>query len=243
MPFRRPLKRARASRLAWAGAALCLALTAACSRAPVVTEQPPGLSVVDGRPVLRGGERLVLDVSVHQGGIDWQRAAGDGVAGAYVKASEGGDFRDRRFADNWRALRRAGLQRGAYHYFTFCRHGAEQAANFLAAAPPDKAALAPAIDIETAGNCSLRPMRADLLAELQAFLRPIEAAWGREVVLYTSYGLDTAYGLTSALDRPLWVRSIDSRPGGDWRLWQASATGRVAGIAGRVDLNVLRSEP
>ena len=198
------------------------------------------MSVVDGRPLLQQDERVVLDVSVHQGPIDWPRVGRDRVVGAYVKASEGGDFRDQRFAENWRGLRRAGLLRGAYHYFTFCRHGSEQARNFLAAAPPDRTALPPAIDVETAGNCALRPQRADLLAELRAFLQPVEAAWGRRVVLYTSYDLDAAYGLTQALHRPLWVRSLDIRPEGDWRLWQASATSRVDGIAGEVDVNVLR---
>lgn len=220
--------------------ALVALLLAGCSGSRTVVEQPPGVSVVGGRPLLQAGERVVLDVSVHQGLIAWSQVGRDRVAGAYVKASEGGDFRDRRFTENWRGLKRARLLRGAYHYFTFCRHGAEQAANFLAAAAPDKAALAPAIDVETAGNCALRPTRADLLAELRAFLQPVEAAWGHPVVLYTSYDLDAAYGLSQALHRPVWIRSIDLRPGGDWRLWQASATSRVDGIAGEVDVNVLR---
>ena len=44
-----------------------------------------------------------IDVSHHQGAIDWTAVAADDVAFAYLKASEGGDHRDRRFAANWRA--------------------------------------------------------------------------------------------------------------------------------------------
>ena len=201
----------------------------------------PGAFAADGRPVARAGERLVLDVARYQHRIDWRAVKGDGIAGAYVKASEGGDLVDPRFADNWVGLNKAGLERGAYHFFTLCRHGAEQAANFLAAAPPTPDALAPALDLEFAGNRALRPARADLLAELRAFLGPVEKAWGRPVVLYTIDNLDGQYGVRAAFGRPAWVRSLGVRPGGRWRLWQASNRATVAGIDGRVDLNVLRA--
>ena len=54
-----------------------------------------------------------IDVSHHQGAIDWQAVAGDGVAFAYIKATEGGDFTDRRFAENWAAAVAAGSPRRA----------------------------------------------------------------------------------------------------------------------------------
>lgn len=52
------------------------------------------------RPAL-GGERHGIDVSSFQGQVDWPRVAGDDIDFAYVKATEGGDFVDRRFAHNW----------------------------------------------------------------------------------------------------------------------------------------------
>ena len=53
------------------------------------------------RPPLRDGERYGIDVSAHQGEVDWEAVASDGIGFAYLKATEGGDFVDRRFADNW----------------------------------------------------------------------------------------------------------------------------------------------
>ena len=62
-----------------------------------------------------------IDVSNHQGQIDWPRVAKDDVAFAIIKATEGGDFVDKSFARNIEAARAAGLTVGAYHFFTFCR--------------------------------------------------------------------------------------------------------------------------
>ena len=68
-----------------------------------------------------------IDVSHHQGPIDWQRVAADDVAFAVIKATEGGDHVDDAFATNLREARAAGLAVGAYHFFTFCRPGGDQA--------------------------------------------------------------------------------------------------------------------
>src|SRR5690349_7236247 len=79
------------------------------------------------RPALQAGETYGVDVSAHQGTIDWPTVAADGVSAAYLKATEGATFRDPAFAHNWQQARAAGLQVGAYHFFTLCRGGAEQA--------------------------------------------------------------------------------------------------------------------
>ncbi|QQQ02112.1 GH25 family lysozyme [Lysobacter enzymogenes] len=180
-----------------------------------------------------------IDVSHHQGAIDWGAVARDDVAFAYLKASEGGDHRDRRYAANARDARAAGVAVGAYHFFTFCRDGGAQAANFLAAAPAAADALPPAVDLEFGGNCGRRPDGAAMRAELDAFLAPVEAAYGKPALLYVTPEFFDAY--RAALpSRPLWRRAIlrapDSRAA--WTLWQYHNRARVAGIDGPVDLNV-----
>jgi len=54
-----------------------------------------------------------VDVSHHQGEIDWQAVAADGVAFAFIKATEGGDFVDPRFAKNWKRSAAAAIPRAA----------------------------------------------------------------------------------------------------------------------------------
>src|SRR5262245_31016447 len=92
-----------------------------------------------------------VDISNHQGDVDWQALAASNVAFAYIKATEGGDFKDKRFQLNWDGTRKAGLVRGAYHFFTQCRSGAEQAKNFIAAVPREPGMLPPVIDAEHMG--------------------------------------------------------------------------------------------
>lgn len=189
------------------------------------------------RPSLRERETYGIDVSAHQGSIDWRRVADDGIAFAYVKATEGGDHTDARFAANWTAARDAGIERGAYHFFTLCRPGEEQARHFLGVVPGD-AELAPAVDLEIAGNCSSRPSRDDVRRELRAFLDAVEAAEHRPVVLYVGEDWRRRYPVEDG--RPLWLRRILRRPGGDWSLWQVQGRARVDGVRGGVDLDVRR---
>src|SRR3954469_22613633 len=59
--------------------------------------------------------RRGIDVSHHQGTINWDAVAGDGVEFAWMKATEGATFRDASFARNWHQAGAAGLARGAYH--------------------------------------------------------------------------------------------------------------------------------
>lgn len=184
-----------------------------------------------------------IDVSHHQGPIDWRRLPGEGVDFAYIKATEGGDFRDSAFAANWAGARSAGVARGAYHFFTLCRPGADQAANFIATVPVDPQALPPAVDLEYLGNCSARLSRPRLHAELATFISRVEAHYGKPVLLYLTEEFDQAYEVSARFARPLWLRSLVFQPdfgARPWRLWQVSNFRRVRGIRGRVDWNVAR---
>lgn len=180
-----------------------------------------------------------IDVSHHQGAIDWAAVARDDVAFAYLKASEGGDHRDRLFAENWRGARAAGIATGAYHFFTFCRSGAEQARNFIAAVPVEADALPPAVDLEFGGNCGARPDGAAMRVELDAFLAAVESAYAKPALLYVTPEFFEAYR-ESLPARALWRRSIVRAPDtrAAWALWQYHNRARVDGIVGPVDLNV-----
>jgi lysozyme len=191
------------------------------------------------RPSLEDGERFGVDVSHHQGEIDWEAVAGDGISFAYVKATEGGDWVDRRFAENWDGAADAGLERGAYHFFSPCTDGAKQARHFLATVPPDPRALAPAIDLELGGNCAGRPDARVVAAEVDVFVDAVEEAWGRPILLYVLDDWEEIYPVRYD-GRPRWDREILFRPEGDWDIWQIHGFADVEGIDVRVDLNVMR---
>lgn len=195
----------------------------------------------NNRPELQAGERYGVDVSNHQGEIDWVAVADDGMTFAYIKATEGGDFVDDQFTQNWKGAAAAGLDRGAYHFFTFCRSGADQAANFLRTVPKDADALPPVIDLELGGNCAKRPSRAEVQREVGAFLEAVEAEIGQTVVLYIGDDFEDRYHLRAGLDRPFWHRRVLLRPDVDgWWIWQVDGHASVDGIDGGTDLDVMR---
>ncbi len=187
-----------------------------------------------------------IDVSHHQGPIDWDRVAEAGIRFAYIKATEGGDLVDRRFVENWRGAHRAGLARGAYHFFTLCRPGTEQAANFMATVPRTDDAMPPAVDLEFTGNCTDRTRWLDAFAELSQFLERVESYYGRKAVLYVRPDFYAAYLKGQTINNPLWLQGFILKPSyGEraWSFWQYHAFGRIEGIAGPVDRNVFRGDP
>ena len=186
-----------------------------------------------------------IDVSAHQGPVDWAKLKAEGVDFAYIKASEGGDFRDKAFLGNWQASARAGIRHGAYHYFTLCKSGAEQAANLLAAVPNERDALPPAVDLEFLGNCtSADRMTPDQLRlQLKAFLDAVERRTGKPTILYLTKEFDNAYRVSARFNHPLWLRRLFFEPrfgARPWTIWQASNFRHLDGIQRRVDWNVAR---
>ncbi len=185
-----------------------------------------------------------LDVSHHQGKIIWELVPEEQVRFVYIKATEGGDWKDARFEENWSGSRGRGFKTGAYHFFTLCRSGGEQAANYIKTVPAEPDALSLAIDLEYAGNCRQRPNRPDFLKELSTFILAVKKHYGREPVLYVTYEFFNDYLSGSSFeDLPLWIRDVWGRP--DLKsferpvLWQFADNARVKGIAGAVDLNAV----
>ena len=186
-----------------------------------------------------------VDVSHHQGAIDWQRLARQDVAFAYLKATEGGGFKDKRFAYNWREARAAGFAVGAYHFFLPGKSGREQAENFIASVPQAADALPPVLDVE----CPVvppGPERNRIRANIQACLALLEIHYGKTPVIYTTYAAFAAYVSGLEQHHPLWIRSVFAAPDEKviqhgWRFWQYSARGVLDGYSGRerfIDLNV-----
>jgi lysozyme len=193
-----------------------------------------------------------IDVSKYQGPVDWASVRSAGVSFAYLKATEGGDRVDDRFAENWAAAKAAGVPRGAYHFYYFCRTGAEQAAWFIRNVPADPEALPPVLDMEwnhLSPTCKRRPPAAEVQREMATFLRIVEKHYGKRPVIYTSVDFHRDVLVGAFETHHFWLRSVAGHPslkfGGDrnFAIWQHTATGRVAGVNGDVDRNVFMGSP
>ncbi len=183
-----------------------------------------------------------LDVSRHQDAIDWDVVGAENIDFAFIKATEGSDWVDPRFEENWTRAGEAGIARGAYHYFRFCKSGAEQAAHFLATAPPESGTLPPAVDVEYTGNCGRQRSGETIRTELEAFIDIVSNAHGRRPLIYADSDGYRRIVAGHFKDVPLWIPTIGELPdlndGRDWTFWQHTDRGEVAGIRGPVDLDV-----
>jgi lysozyme len=184
-----------------------------------------------------------VDVSHHQGSIDWAALATDQTDFAYIKATEGRDWTDTRFTENWRESAEAGVVRGAYHFYTLCTPGIDQATHMIATVPNEEGMLPPAVDLEFGGNCSARPEVESFRAELNVFLEKIQAHYGKTPVIYTN---GTFYNHYLAHDPPdviWWIMSPIIEPLGEpsWTFWQ-HFPGHRDGVVDRVDRNTLKGD-
>lgn len=189
-----------------------------------------------------------IDVSHHQGSIDWTRVAASGTAFAYIKASEGADFVDSEFVTNWRGARAAGIPRGAYHFFTLCTPVQPQIDNFVATVF-EVGELPPAIDLELGGNCAHPPAAADVQLLLNELVPAVTKRMGEPPIFYTTYEFREAYLCPTCVHGTLpllWIRDVFWRPSlpttEPWVFWQHHNRGHVDGITGPVDLNVFHGD-
>ena len=205
----------------------------------------------DGRYVYEGEGGVTrttgIDVSDHQGAIDWQAVAADGIDFAMIRVgwrgnTEGYLHADECFEQNYAGASEAGIACGAYFYSQAIseQEALEEAAFALELLggrwldypvvfdyePNDGNRIA-GIDGQTATSCA------------KAFCDAVRQA-GYEPALYGN-GYDLGFIDTSQLpDVGIWYAEYGSAPSwlGPYFMWQYTASGSVSGIETPADLNL-----
>lgn len=178
-----------------------------------------------------------IDVSHHNGLMNLEEAAADGIEFVFIKASEGESYRDPNFRINYDKARHAGLKIGAYHFFRFDVDGTAQAINLHEVIKHRKLDLGVVIDVERHGNAS--NVSDKVIKERLAATIDYLQMRGHRIMLYSN-----ADGYHDLLDEefdgmPLWVCSFKRTPiDREWDFWQYYHHGHVPGVSGEVDLNV-----
>lgn len=181
-----------------------------------------------------------IDISAHNGNIDFDRVKKAGYDFAIIKATEGTDFKDANFITNLQKARDAGLKVGAYHFFRFDTDGELQALNLMHSLRNRRMDFPAVIDVEQSGNPEGHEA-ATVIARLSAMLRVLEAE-GIEVLLYSNKEDYDRYLKANFSRYPLWICSFTEPDADiDWKLWQYSHRGEVDGIDGKVDLNTIKT--
>ncbi len=239
------------SRLAAGLSVLLLLVLAACGRAPdsrlgIPGDNAPHPGVARARAMPVQG----MDVSRYQGQIDYSAARGGGMQFVFIKATEGKDYIDPNFADNWRRAKAAGIPHGAYHFMTWCSLASEQAAWFERMVPNDDDALPPVLDIEwnNHSSCKNKHPREDLLEKIRVMLAAMERHTGKVPIIYTDMNFHDDVLAGEHFDNPFWLRSTAAEPhtrysNRPYLFWQWTQTGTMSGVWAEVDRNAFVGTP
>lgn len=183
----------------------------------------PRAATANAAPTATGTTTPGIDVSHYQGTVNWSGVAGNGIAFAYMKATEGVTYVDPQFATNYSGSASAGLLRGAYHFaLPDVSSGTDQATYFLARGGgwvDDGHTLPPVLDIEYdpySSNSCYNQTPAQLVAWINDFATTVHTRTNRWPVVYTTNGwwsTCTGNDITIGVNSPLWIAKPGTDPG------------------------------
>ena len=193
---------------------------------------------------IQGAVRYGIDVSEHQGKIDWSKVKADGVDYAIVRCGYGMNDRyqdDEYWVANAEACERYGIPFGTYlySYADTVEKAKSEAEHVLRLVKGYDLSYPIYYDLEhdPVRNKLSRTQIADIA---EAFCDTIEAA-GYEVAIYANTDWFTNYLTDSRFDQwDKWVAQYNTTCTytGRYTMWQCSSQGKIDGITGNVDLNI-----
>lgn len=184
-----------------------------------------------------------IDVSRYQGPIDWRAVSGMKIRSVrmdfgFIKATQGTDYVDPYFEQNWGNISKTRLIRGAYHYFDPATDASAQAEHFIHQVILGPGDLAPVLDVEELGGVTPRK----LVDGVRRWIDRVEKQYKVKPIIYSGADFYSRYLAAYFSDYPLWVahyyQPCEPRANAKWKFWQHSDRGRVNGIDAEVDFNV-----
>ena len=186
-----------------------------------------------------------IDISHHQGKIDWQELMDNGLIDNHpirfimIKATEGATKIDENFKDNFFQAREYGFTRGAYHFYSVHSPAKDQARFFIKNVRLENGDLPPVLDVE---HKPKNQSDEDFKLSILEWLRLVEAHYGVKPIIYTYYKFKMKYLSDPVFDQyPYWiahyyVEKVEYT--GEWKFWQHTDVGKLPGIRGYVDFNI-----
>jgi GH25 family lysozyme M1 (1,4-beta-N-acetylmuramidase) len=188
-----------------------------------------------------------MDVSSHQGAVNWAAAWASGARFTYIKATEGTTYENPDFAQQYNGSFNVGMIRGAYHFALPDRSSGATQGNFFVGHgggwSNDGKTLPPAIDLEynPYGASCYGLSQSAMVAWIHDIANTVKARTGRDPVFYTSTswwtlctGNNAGFGAN-----PLWIPRYASSVGtlpASWTfqtIWQNADSGVFPGDQNR----------
>lgn len=123
-----------------------------------------------------------IDISHHNGKIDWEKVSSTPLLFVYIKATEGATHVDKRYLENFEGANDAGYKVGSYHFFRMTSSAHEQFTNFKKIVDRDKQDLIPMVDVETSDKHSAKELR----DSLNVFIGLVREFYGVRPMIYAT---------------------------------------------------------
>ena len=194
-----------------------------------------------------------IDVSDHQGAIDWKTVADFGVKYAFVRAgyrgyTSGSIQPDDNFQSNIKGAIDAGLDVGVYFYTqAITAEEAKEEAEYVINQIKDYKITGPIVfdselvEAEEGGRAN-NLSRADRTAVARAFFDTVIAAGYKPMLYANTNWLLFRLDLDELADVPIWYAYYGDEPALPYKfaIWQYSSTGNLPGVeSDETDLNIM----
>ena len=191
--------------------------------------------------LLASGQIWGIDLSHHQGNINWNLLSKQKPHFIFLKATEGTTHIDTKYHRFKLNAKHHSINTGSYHFFNFNKDGRTQAHFFCLIANVQKGELPPVLDVETAGH--KMPPREKVTLEILEFIETVESKTGVKPIIYCNKRFYNKY-LKNYLstDYPLWICDYKRKPNCRWLFWQKTDKHKIPGIKGNVDFSYFNGD-
>lgn len=184
-----------------------------------------------------------IDISMHNGKVDFGKVKSSWVQAVYIKATEGVEYTDPLYKQHLEGVKSVGLNFGMYHFMSEKTSPTQQAIDFYNAINGTGYNLIPCLDVETN---KLNRFSSEISDRVIEFLTKFKELSGIDCIIYTGgyFGRDNLdsrvkqyrgwiahYGVSKPMENGFNVIGH-----------QYTETGRVDGISTNVDLNNFSEE-
>lgn len=201
----------------------------------------------NGDGSLNTGTVMGIDISKHNGNIDWNAVKNSGVQYVILRCGYRGSasgvlVEDQKFKSNIQGATAAGLKVGIYFFSQAVNEveAVEEASMTLSLIKKYRITYPVYIDVESANGRADGISKEARTSVINAFCQTIRNS-GYTPGLYANKNWLTEKINTGALGGcKIWLAQYVAAPtyGGRYEMWQYSSRGSIAGIKGNVDLNV-----
>ena len=201
----------------------------------------------NGDGSLNTGTVMGIDISKHNGNIDWNAVKNSGVQYVILRCGYRGSasgvlVEDQKFKSNIQGATAAGLKVGIYFFSQAVNEveAVEEASMTLSLIKKYRITYPVYIDVESANGRADGISKAARTSVINAFCQTIRNS-GYTPGLYANKNWLTEKINTGALGGcKIWLAQYVAAPtyGGRYEMWQYSSRGSIAGIKGHVDLNI-----